>query len=128
MKFCFARNYYLLQMNRYCLIFVFISQGDIESATFNVERGLNVIGRPWSSSMMNVVPSLLWHSMCHVLHQLGLLSFIKSLGWIILPRRLSLADSKVRYHSSCTMAAKAYSTLLQLSIMGRFPIFHNDKT
>lgn len=94
-----------------------LKKGDVESSIFNIERGLNVIGRPWSSSMMDVMPSLLWHSLCHILHQLGLLSLIKSFGWIMLPRRLSLADSKARYHSSCTMAAIAYSKLLQLSIM-----------
>ena len=95
-------------------------QGDIQSATINIERGLNVIGRPWSSSLLDIVPSLIWHGWCHVLHQLGLLSLLKNFGWMLLPRRLSLADAKARYRASCAMAAQAYSRLLQVASLGMF--------
>ena len=94
-------------------------QGDFQIASLHVERALQVIGRPWSMSKLDVIPSLIWHSVCHVLHQIGLLSVLKSIGWIILPRRHSFHEAVSRYRASCALAAQAYAKLLELALLGK---------
>eukprot|EP00794_Sanderia_malayensis_P007590 gene7590-8430_t len=94
-----------------------MKQGDFTTASVYIERGLQVIGRPLSLSKIDMVPSLFWHSLCHTLHQIGLLPLLKNLGWLILPRRLSLNEAVHRYRASCCLAAEAYSKLLDLALL-----------